>query len=531
MLIGQILGSIGAVLLLSIPLTFLVAGASTFLIYLKLFFGVVFVAAYFVTNREHVSRMAGNRSNTLLAISALTVALFLTALAGVNFIGFKNPKEFDMTREGVYTLADQTVKSLRDLKEEVTVYAFYRSQEPQYNQAKDTLERFATYSPNFKVQMVDPDTKPELVEKYQVREGQRVVFSAKGQNEARPKDLSEQELTNALVKVTSSNQKKVYFLTGHGEPTIDQTDEDGLKAIADGLRSEGYAVDQFSFAAQGGSIAGAKVDLNSVGAAGVLAPVPADARVIIAVAGKTALSQGEADSLSKWAERGGRVLIGLEPKRTSGLEGIATQWHITPRNDLVVDINPVNRMLGMGPAMPLVQTYEPHPITANFRQPIAFPTTRSLDVKDAGGLAGVTAKALAQTGKSSWGETDLSSGSAEFTEGADTRGPVTLAAVATKSATAADKVSDEGRLVVFGDSQFPNNKFHTFQANDDFFINTVNWLSGEEGKISIRPKARGASRIFLTENEAAIIKFFSIDLLPVAIIALGVSIRQVRRRK
>jgi ABC-type uncharacterized transport system involved in gliding motility auxiliary subunit len=531
MLLGQILGSIGAVLLLSIPLTFLIAGASTFLIYIKLFFGVVFIATYFVTNREHVRNMAGNRSNALLAISALTMVVFFGVLAAVNFIGFKNPKEYDMTREGVYTLADQTVKTLKDLKEEVTVYAFYRSQEPQFNQAKDTLTRFASYSPNFKVEFVDPDQKPDLVEKYQVREGQRVVFTAKGQNEARPKDLTEQELTNALVKVTSSNQKKVYFLTGHGEPTIDEADEDGLKDIADGLRSEGYAVDQFSFAAQGGDVAGQKVDLNSAGSASTIAPVPADAKVIIAVAGKTPLSSGEADSLSKWAERGGRVLIGLEPKRESGLERVATAWHIVPRNDLVVDVNPVNRMMGMGPAMPLVQTYESHPITANFRQPIAFPTTRSLDVKDSGGIAGVTAKALAKTGKSSWGETDLSSGSAEFDEGKDTRGPVTLAAVATKSATASDKVSDEGRVVVFGDSQFENNKFHSFQANDDFFINTVNWLSGEEGKISIRPKQRGASRIFLTENEAAVIKFFSIDLLPVAIIALGVSIRQVRRRK
>ena len=375
MLIGQILGSIGAVLLLSIPLTFMIAGASTFLIYIKLFFGIAFIAAYFATNREHVRRMAGNRSNALLAISALTVLVFVVALAGVNFISFKNPKEFDMTREGVFTLADQTSNMLKNLKDEVTVYAFYRTQEPQYNQAKDTLERFASYSPNFKVVFVDPDQKPELVEKYQPREGQRVVVTAKGQNEARPKDLTEQELTNALTKVTSSNQKKVYFLTGHGEPSIEEQGEDGLKAIADALRQEGYVVDQFSFAAQGGDVAGQKVDLNSAGSAGALAQVPADARVVIAVAGKTPLSQGEADSLSKWAERGGRVLIGLEPKRNSGLESVATQWHITPRNDMVVDINPVNRMLGMGPAMPLVQTYEPHPITQNFHQPIAFPTT------------------------------------------------------------------------------------------------------------------------------------------------------------
>ncbi len=528
MLLGQILGSVGVVLLLSIPLTFLIAGLSSYLA-LKVLAAVICIVAYFVTNRDHVRQAVGNRSNALLAISALTAVIFIAVLAGVNYMGFKNPKEFDMTREGVFTLADQTVKTLKGLKQEVQVYAFYRSAEPQFNQAQDILERYKSFTPNLKVEYVDPDQKPELVEKYQVKDAQRLVFTSKGATEARPKDLTEASLTEALVKVTSSSAKKIYFLAGHGEPSIDETGEDGYKDMAEALKTAGYVVEPFSFAA-GGDVAGQKVDLNSKDAGNSELKVPADAKLIIALAGRTPLSQGEVNALSAWAQRGGRILVGLEPKRESGLEKLTSEWHIVPRNDLVVDVNPVNRMLGMGPAMALVQQYEQHPITEGFRQPTALPTTRSLDLRDAGGISGVKATALGHTGKSSWGETDLSNGSAEFDEGKDTRGPLVVMAVATKAA-AGDKVSDEGRLVVFGDEQFGDNKFHSFQANDDLFQNAVNWLADDEGKIAIRPKQRGASRIFLTENQATVITLFSIDILPVAILALGVAIRQVRRRK
>lgn len=536
MFIGQILGSIGLVLLLSSPLAFIVGRDMMWFVYGVVLLGATFVGVYYATNRKAVGKMLGSRSASLVAISAATVAAFVAVVVALNFIAYKNPKEFDLTKDGLFTLADQTTKTLEGLKEEVKVYAFYRSDDPQFRGAKETLERYKMFSPKFTYELIDPMQSPELVEKFQIREGgSRLVFTAKNQNEARPKDLTEQELTTALLKVTSSSQKKIYFLAGHGEPGIEQADEQGLAAAAGLLKNEGYVVESFSFAAAGAVQAGEKIDLNATAPMSGAAPtVPADARVVIVTGPETELTAPELTALSKWIERGGKLLMGLEPKKVTGLERLASMWHVEVRNDLIVDVNPVNRLLGMGPAMALVQTYEPHAITNNFRAPIALPTARSLYLKDTGAdkVAGASAKALAQTGKSSWGETDYAGGNAEFTEGKDAKGPVTIAAISTKSAaSAADKVSEEGRLVVFGDGEWMANRFNSFQGNADFFVNTVNWLADEESKISIRPKNRAASRIFLTESQAAVFKISSIYLLPVSLFALGMTIRQLRRRK
>src|SRR5262245_22244404 len=118
---------VGLVILVSTLLTFIVAGQTTFLIYSKLIVGLLLVGGYFAMNRESARRMLGNKSTTLLVLSSVTAVVFVAVLGALNFISFKNPKEYDMTREGIYTLADQTVKTLGGLKDSVKVYAFYSS--------------------------------------------------------------------------------------------------------------------------------------------------------------------------------------------------------------------------------------------------------------------------------------------------------------------------------------------------------------------------------------------------------------------
>jgi ABC-type uncharacterized transport system involved in gliding motility auxiliary subunit len=530
MLLGQILGSVGIVLVLSTVLTFIIAGHGA-LIYIKLGLGFAFLAYYFATNRDNAKRSMGSRSTAMWAISGATIAVFFVAIAALNFIAFKNPKEWDVTRDGIFTLTDQTTKTLQGLKEEVTAHVFYRSDEAPYRGAKETLERYQSFSDKLKIEFVDPSANPELVEKFQIREGgSRVVLTASGAHEARPKDLTEQELTNALIKVTASSAKKIYFLAGHGETDINDTSEKGGSEAVTALRNDGYTVEAFSLAGAGEM--GGQVDLNAAQAP-TEPKIPSDAAAIVILAPKVALAPAEVEALSKWAQKGGRLFIGLEARRETGLEKLASAWHILPNNDVVVDRNQVTQMMGLPATMALVQQFDEHPITKDFRAPIALPGTRSLDVKDTtpGAISGVSAKPLARTGKTAWGETDFSSNQASFDPSKDLQPPLVLAAIATKAVSDADKVSAEGRVIVMGDGEFVSNRYFAFQANGDFFVNSLNFLGDEEGKISIRPKARGASRIFLTETESNVIKFFSIDILPVTVLALGVAVRGVRRRK
>jgi ABC-type uncharacterized transport system involved in gliding motility auxiliary subunit len=95
----------------------------------------------------------------------------------------------------------------------------------------------------------------------------------------------------------------------------------------------------------------------------------------------------------------------------------------------------------------------------------------------------------------------------------------------------ASKLSDEARLVVFGDSDWVTNKYHGMQGNGDIALNTINWLAEEEDRIAIRPKTRQASRLSLAGEDLGYLKFFSMDIIPVFLVAMGLGIVLIRRQR
>ena len=64
----------------------------------------------------------------------------------------------------------------------------------------------------------------------------------KGERREKVVPISENNLTNAILKLVKSGEKIVYFTTGHDEPKIETTpdDEKGVAGIKDMLQEEGY---------------------------------------------------------------------------------------------------------------------------------------------------------------------------------------------------------------------------------------------------------------------------------------------------
>ena len=53
----------------------------------------------------------------------------------------------------------------------------------------------------------------------------------------------------------------------------------------------------------------------------------------------------------------------------------------------------------------------------------------------------------------------------------------------------------------------------------------------QEDRIAVRPRAREASRLFLTEAQVTALKIVTIDLVPVALLGLGLAVWLVRRSR
>ena len=547
---GILAGALGVALLLGTPLAFLLAGGVGPLVIGNVVLGALLTAVYVSTNLDVFRRFAGSRSTGLLAMTVVSVVIVVGLVGVANYLAFKNPKELDLTGDKLYTLSDQTKGVLSRLDKDVHVYAFYTSTDRELGTVQEILRRYAAVSPKLTFEMVDPQARPELVKKYTITErGPRLVITA-GSEDARAKDPSEEELTNGIVKVAQTTSKVIYFLTGHGENDIDDgQNAEGTKAAADGLRAEGYTVEKLSLIKGSEVQKGAKITLTPAAkdakpekAPGAALPhgqgenelaIPQNAAAVVVGGARSALLGPEVAALETYVQKGGRLIALIEPDSDAGLGTLLKQWKIEPETDLVVDTNPLNRLMGFGAAAVLVQPTEAqqgHPAVKALVAPAMLMAARSLKVAS-GGLPGVEASVLLESGESAWGETNYKSGSAQL-DTKDNAGPVSMGVIAVKPVGDNDKRSDEGRILALGDSEWIDNKYLGVQGNRDLFLNAVNWLAEEQQRIAIHAKKRGTSTLGLEldGSQFAELKFFSLYLGPVLLVALGLGIVLIRRR-
>jgi ABC-type uncharacterized transport system involved in gliding motility auxiliary subunit len=153
---------------------------------------------------------------------------------------------------------------------------------------------------------------------------------------------------------------------------------------------------------------------------------------------------------------------------------------------------------------------------------------------------------IVRTSDASWAERDmdrlLTQGEAEFNEGTDLKGPVSLAVAGTLDLSGSDgapPTEGEGgaaeapklaRLVVLGDSDFASNQLIQEFRNRDLFVNAVNWLLGDVEAISVRPGQARASRLQLSGEQFLEIRYLALFVMPELIAILGVIAWWRRRR-
>ena len=78
-------------------------------------------------------------------------------------------------------------------------------------------------------------------------------------------------------------------------------------------------------------------------------------------------------------------------------------------------------------------------------------------------------------------------------------------------------------MVAFGDADFASNALLGFQGNQDFFLNTVSWLSMDTDLISIRPREPDDQRMFLTAVQQRNVAYLALVILPGLFVVLGVA--------
>jgi len=263
------------------------------------------------------------------------------------------------------------------------------------------------------------------------------------------------------------------------------------------------------------------------------AEVPPDCTVLV-VAGPTGdYQQPEVDAIKKYVEAGGRALLMLDPPLKMGrseiadndaLAAVLKEWGVTLDKDLILDMNPIGQLAGLGPQVALVTSYDSHPIVSEMKgTATGFPLSRSVDVKNG---SKTTVQKLFGSSESSLATEKLNSPEVNPNDPKNKKGPLTIAAAGTYST---GKENSQGRFVVIGGSAWAANNFLRFNGNRDLALNTMNWLSSDEDLISIRPKEPEDRRITMTRAQLSWVRMTSQFLLPLLVVFAGVSVWWRRR--
>ncbi|MCL6752098.1 Gldg family protein [Nostoc sp. CCCryo 231-06] len=494
------------------------------------------------------------RRSTQAGTNALVATLAVLAILGlINFLGTRYHLRTDLTETQLFTLAPQSRELVRVLPQPVKVWVFDVNQNPQ---DRELLENYQRQSSKFKYEYIDPQARPGLAEKFDVKNygevylesgDKRQLVQTVNENER----LSEIRLTSRLQQLTNSTTAKVYLLQGHGERQISPA-KGAISQAVQGLGDKNFTTSPLNL--------------------GETSKVPEDAAVVIVAGPKRGLFEGEVKALQEYLNRGGNLLLMIDPNTDPKLNSLLQGWGVRLDNRLAVNVSG-GSVVGLGPATPLVTEYGQHPITKDFDNGNSFyPIARPLEITS---VPGVEATPLLRTKPypNSWAESDLQSEKLEFNEGKDLKGPLTLGVAFTrkqppKSAstpqaaptpsplpspttqsktsptpstspapsappptpTPSSQTATESRLVVLGNSEFATDGLFQQQLNGDVFLNSVTWLSQQDQQpLSIRPKEPKNRRITLTTTQGNLLILSSLLVLPLIGFAIAVIIWWKRR--
>jgi ABC-type uncharacterized transport system involved in gliding motility auxiliary subunit len=428
------------------------------------------------------------------AYAAIYILVMLAIVVVANVLADRFNKSYDTTSNKRYSLSDQTKKIVTGLKQNANITYF--NQSTRFQQGKDLLDQYANLSPKVHVVYVDPDKNPELARAAGIREFGTAVVQI-GDKKETAKSVTEEGITGAFIRDLKGTTRTVCFVGGSGEHAIDDSERDGFSQFKDLVSKDEYQA--------------RAIDLLQK------AEVPADCTTVV-IAGPTHdYLQPQVDAIKSYVENGGRAFFMLDPPVQFGRSQVATNdalttllqsWGVTLDKDMILDLNPMGQLAGLGPQVALVTTYSGQPIVAQMRgSAVGFPLSRSMQIKNAA-------------------TSNLSSPEVSVADPNNRKGPLTIAAAGTYNT---GKQNSQGRFVVTGSSSWAANRFLGFNGNSDLALNALNWLASDEDLISIRPKQQEDRRVTMTRAQLILVRAISQFVLPLMVVIAGTLVWWKRR--
>ncbi|MBN2684031.1 MAG: GldG family protein [Pontiellaceae bacterium] len=470
----------------------------------------------------------------------IVIFLSLIVVLEIGFISLRHPLRVDLSKQKLYQLSPRTRSVLDDLDQRLKIIVLLSENAQEGNpqsaiemadlalDMRNLLEEYETRSRQITVEWVDPyrdmNYTRDLAIKYDfanpdgtatfpvvifdLGDGERTtsvhlneIVERKWSEEARRTVVSEfkgeQAFTGAIHKLLYGGDAKVYFLSGSGAGSINDSNQmGGLSALSAFAGRENLDFQELILRS------------NSI--------IPEDAAALVIPGPKERLPDYELNLIENYLSQGGRLLVLLDDGIETGLEPILRNWRIETVNVAVADPSVQS---GSDFVVKSSDFNLDHPITKAlvaedrdicfYKPMIVYPTDEESSIH-AGYLF------LPGRGKST----------------VEINGELLLPCLgATAERNVANALGGQSlttRLVVIGDSDFISNAGYQIGGNTELFMASIDWLLDRD--IVISPKRIEDIRPTLTRKQKVQLFCVNIAVIPAVAVALAL-LMGYRRRK
>ena len=481
--------------------------------------------------REKKASVFNTRKTKIGSYSIVAVIVVIAIVFAVNLIVGAIPSrytKFDISSNQLFSISDETKSVVSSLDEDITLYFLSRQGTEDYT-IQMLLEAYEGLSSHIRVVTKDPDIFPTFAQQFTDAAISNNSVIAASQSRSRYIDyydlyqsdynygtyyetgvieysfVGESAVTSAIDYLLDDYVPKAYTLTGHGETALSET-------LKDAIASQNVETETLTLATAN--------------------RIPEDAALLIINAPAGEYADPEIDMLRSYYENGGNIIYISSLDYTNSekkLDALMAEYGVIRQPGVIIESD--SSFYAWGYPYYLRPTLNYHEINTALRNngfKVLLPLAQGLNVSETLPES-VKVSNLITTSDTAYSKLAGLDITTYVKEEGDAEGPFALAAAITRAAGE----TQNSILWIACDALLDENvNANSSGANQDFFLNCVNWLCGKaDSSLEIHSKSITSQFLSMDESQAGALSVLFIGVIPVLAVVVGIIVVVRRRRR
>lgn len=407
---------------------------------------------------------------TQLWLANITGVLLTLVVASLLYLGNRWHSEADISASSRHSLSSQSIRTVSSFEQDVKITAVLGPNPVQREAVEKLVAQYRKYNEKLELEFVNPETHPARVRELDANPGGELIVSTGSADQYREKrlqSLSERSMTGALTQLSRGAERRVAFVTGHGERTTERQTNSDFSELAGRLTQVGLNASEISLVSQ--------------------PSIPHDIDLLVIAAPTKRYFPGEVATLLNYISGGGNLLWLIDEEHDVGLKALSAELGIEPLPGVLLDATSSSYGADNPTFAIIDHTHLPdHIVNHTLGNPLLLPAASALNVTP---LAGQSIQPLFFSSEQSWTESGPVAGAVRFDENSDEqRGPLLLAVALQRplqhSTAALVEQPAQQRMAVIGDADWLASQWIGNGANLEYAERLFNWLAADEAQLA-----------------------------------------------